>query len=516
MLRLLEQKKKVIFAFVLSAFLLLFTACEFYRILGFHSSNIGMIKGYTVIALLSIAFLTVFYFLVNYRDIKIEKLFLIVTAFGVLLYMIIFSPFTVPDEPTHYLSAYHLSNAFLFKPSQLFSDQLILRKEDYAFYSHLSTKLDRDLYLNIASNFSLFAHGNATVKVTHIMETSAPLGYVASALGITLSRIFHLGAIPSIYVGRFFNAASCIFIGYLAIKRIPYGKAAVLALYSLPMTMHLLASYSYDGTIIAVAVYFIAQFLYIKEKDGVASKKDIILLVLSIALLAPMKLVYLPITFLVLLIPKEKLSISTKTANLIKLLAVLSGIAALLIVQMPNIISRVFSTNVQNYSGEGINYSTSWALSHIKDTVNVFVNTIINKSDFYISTFVGSGLGWFQIGLPMYLYLPFIILMLLCVFRREGEPKPFDFASKLFTVAISLVVCGLVLYSLFVIWTAQGSPIIEGVQGRYFLPTAFLLFLILRNGYITVKPKYDKYIAFMFAFLNYLAVTAAFTRILTC
>jgi len=42
----------------------------------------------------------------------------------------------------------------------------------------------------------------------------------------------------------------------------------------------------------------------------------------------------------------------------------------------------------------------------------------------------------------------------------------------LITLTAILLAVGAVFFSLYVIWTPVGAPVIDGVQGRYFLPIA--------------------------------------------
>ena len=54
----------------------------------------------------------------------------------------------------------------------------------------------------------------------------------------------------------------------------------------------------------------------------------------------------------------------------------------------------------------------------------VLWSTIYDKFEFYLESFVGQGLGWFKIDVPLLSYV-FIIILLLATIKVAGEPEYF-------------------------------------------------------------------------------------------
>jgi uncharacterized membrane protein len=53
-------------------------------------------------------------------------------------------------------------------------------------------------------------------------------------------------------------------------------------------------------------------------------------------------------------------------------------------------------------------------------------------------------------------------------------------------LGIFLLSAGFIFTALYLYWTPAGNPLVLGVQGRYFLPTAPLLLLLLANRKIAL------------------------------
>ena len=80
-------------------------------------------------------------------------------------------------------------------------------------------------------------------------------------MGITLARALGLGSIGLLFLGRLFNLLFYTGMGYLTMRRMPFGKEVVFGVGLLPMTLNLVSSMSYDVMILAMTAYFTAVCL---------------------------------------------------------------------------------------------------------------------------------------------------------------------------------------------------------------------------------------------------------------
>lgn len=491
-----EKKKQYLIYALFVAVCFVQTAYSFFFV---KQRNAAMCRYVLAAGAGLLVIVTVAYFFAVIKNASAEKMLLFgIIALG-LFYTALFPQITVPDEQAHFRAAYKISNCLLFRFKNP-NGMLEVRKEDLAVFDDMVSKVTPSKYRFVLDNFTFFAtkKGYGTAAP---FDVNCFTGYIFSALGITVGRIFNLGVIPTFYLGRIFNLAAYTVFTYIAVKRIPTGKAAIVIISLLPMSIHLAGSYSYDGPVIAYAILFVSQVMYISKKDGKATKSDIIFCTVFGMLLAPTKVVYFPLLALAIAIPSEKISEKKRTAWLVKIGIIAVGMAFMLALQLANIKATMPSERVVDWADKEKGYTLGWAFGNIKETIFIYLRTLIQKGDWYFTTMVGSSLGWFQIEIPLYMYMPFVILFFAAAIRRNKDELVFTAAEKVIVLCLVVFSAVLVFTSMFFAWTPMSSNIILGVQGRYFIPLLVPLVFVVGSRTITAEKRLDRYIiacAFLF------------------
>lgn len=503
----LEKSKKILVLAIMAIFMLMFIWFQYETLCkrSFSSfDSVGVARKFLVIAIFAVIAVFLSYFWIDKNRKNIDKIYLVSVLVLSIAYMFIFLPHVVPDEPHHYFQAFGLSNYFTFNFEQAKTDYAVIRQSDADWYNSIfSAQQNADYFYNIKESFSFFSKNNdLTVFEAYTVtgNSNAPFGYIFSALGIALARLFRFSPIITFYFGRIFNIVAYALMTWWAIKRIPYGKMAIFVISTLPMSLHLIASYSYDSQIIAFVMMFVAQVLYMREKDGFVTIKDIVVCFLFAMLVAPSKLVYLPVILLVFIIPKEKFNFSSKKVFLIKTGIVFVSFIFLLLLQIKGFESSATSTELW-WANEPTR-SLSWVLKNPIETLKIYVRTLFVRGEFYFNTLVGSHLGWFQISIPTYAYIPFYFFIIYAFMARDNEICHINFANKLWIFILSILSVVLIFSSLFLAWTPISYDTIAGVQGRYFIPLLIVAFLIIRNKFVTVNHNADKYAVFAVIYWN--------------
>lgn len=117
-------------------------------------------------------------------------------------------------------------------------------------------------------------------------------------------------------LGRTANLIVFALLAALAVKAAPFGRRVFAAAALLPMTLHLAASFSRDSLLLGLAFAFTALCMQaiFGCKDGTVLPVRLWLpLAVFGILLAPAKLVYLPLAALFLLIPNSRFGQSAAT-----------------------------------------------------------------------------------------------------------------------------------------------------------------------------------------------------------
>ena len=82
---------------------------------------------------------------------------------------------------------------------------------------------------------------------------------------------------------------------------------------------------------------------------------------------------------------------------------------------------------------------------------------------------------------------------------------------------VSLALCfGTVFATLLIMlmsWTPLDSPVVEGVQGRYFLPVLPLALLALRDRRITLEQPIERILTGGYCVVNVLVVQSILSRV---
>ena len=449
------------------------------------------IMGFGVISVPIVAFL------IRRKKLSLELLTVLMLAVLGALYTFVFPPNSVPDEPLHYTTAYHISNQMLFK----FDDEqqnMTMRAEDYEFVTKSSIILSDRQYAFVSQNSDLFCSNNQELKTDKGFIKNKTVAYVASAIGITIGRIANFSAFWTYQLGRLFNFLSFLAFVYFAIKLMPFNKVGIAAIAMLPMNLHIMASVSYDVFTVGGVLLLFAYIMNLRYGERKIGLKQLGILAIIIALIIPQKVAYIGVAALVLLLPKEKFE-KPKLHFLFKCLLGVIAVLSIAVLQAHNA-SKLVAENVtydQNVSG----YSLQYVFTHFGEIVKMLFNTICYQTDFYIKTITGY-FGWFQIESPWFIKIPVIMIVVLSFMRKENDVKAEDTLSKLYSLVLFIAVFIIIELLLLLDHTTMGSSIIEGVQGRYFIPALPLLLLVIRNNMIKVSEKTDDAVLILMHALN--------------
>lgn len=411
-----------------------------------------------------------------------------------LLYSAVLTPLSIPDEVVHFYSAYEVSNKMMLKKTQK-EGNILVRNED-AEISGLGRDVTRKSYFAAAMGLT---HGEELEGNTWIKEenvAAASYFYLAAAVGISIGRLFHLSVAGVMYLGRFCNSVLFAVLAYLGLKRMPFAKDMYLIAALSPMVLHQSCSLSYDALILGLAFFFTGTALQlIYEKEKIAGK-DMILPAILGMLLAPAKSgAYLPICFLLLLIPKEKFDTKRKyylgIAGTLGAVVLAFGISFIL--HSAGLLQQTAAGNLNIQGGVvAPTYSIGDFFRMPKGTFAIFIRTFLQKGGEIFMTAFGSLMASCNLVMESVWVVAFLGILFLASLKTEGEKEQITIGQRIW---IGLLVLGsvfLVALGMFIGWTPRGNDVIMGIQGRYFLPVLPLLLFLLRNDTLIWKKNHDR------------------------
>lgn len=446
----------------------------------------------------------------------LRKTFLIFFFSIGIMNQLVFPVYTVPDEGTHYLKAYSISNQMFGIEDQ--DHTLTMRQCDCELFEkanaydnvyNKTVKQYRKYWTALAHEKKVTSGGTIVIQ-TQILKAPGFL-YAGSAAGISLGRILHLGPIRTFLLVRMINLLIAGLVIFAAIM-LNESFGMILFLVSLfPITMQQLASVSYDSFLLSFLFLAISiiDLLYRHQEH---SRKNlilwIILIVIGLLFLKIKSGAYLPI----FLIPFFLLIYRFfKKKGWMKYFWIGLAAAALLIAVAAIVFIQHGMQEIPDYKTvEWLDNRTltqyNWAyFARNFDQVPVFIYNTFNKfSSYYLESMISNHFRWNNTDVPSILSYGLALIFVLISMEIEARySKKMTFTVTFVILMNAILICAAMLFG----WTTYGARYIEGVQGRYFIPLLPLAAIPLSALPARHKEKYFSRMAaeviVIFSYLTY-------------
>ena len=485
---------------ILTAILFCFNICMIFFKLHGHGYSLLSRRALFVYSFLIIITALIIFILYKAKtnSWKIEKIFIVVAAILGPFYVLAIPVGGIPDEPAHFWRSYELSEGHLFPEINTGEETGIHIPDNLRATISYEYSVKDNGYLNTLNNINIQPSSNYVVE--HIpAEDYAPFNYIPQVVGVWIGKIFHLSLILTFYLCRFLNLALCIFVFYLCVKYSPLLKKVIFLVAFFPMTMHLFASVSADGSIICAGTALITFVLYSQNNPHQKFNIKKFLLLLAIcAVLTITKPVYAPLCLALFWLPKEQFS-----SNKRRILTILSlGILVITLL----LIKVALTQSGQSKPGVDTSTQISFILSNPLAYLATFIKNAILAPEQFIDGVLGRQLEWFSVNL---FAPPIITLFLFFAFLCAEQETHISRSFRLFTLGAFSSIVLLVFTALYISWTPPAASIIEGVQGRYFLPILLLIPLFCQPSKKVSKRSFRHQIVKN----NYLFIFTALTSI---
>ena len=422
-------------------------------------------------------------------------------VFG-LAFILVTPPFEAPDEPNHFYRAYLIAGGQLNAerraadaggviPASLVRtvDAVI---DDIPFQPENKQDLE-----NVRKTFS-FSLNPEDARFVSFRDTAkySFVPYVPQVLGVFLGKALGLPPIWLMYLGRFTNLLVATLMIGGAIRLTPLFKGGFFLIGLMPMSIYLLASLSPDAPTTSLAFVLIALLLRIAYHPDVRlNVANLTALLGIIALLAACKNAYFLLAFLFFLIPVRKAA-SPRSYLLAGLLAVTTSVSSFL--AWTQVAANVY---VPFYRGgfESFRAAEQFILQHPLPYARMLAQNLLDWALFYIHSFVGI-LGWLDTRLPVLFVVLYLGVLVAVAIFEGGKEVAVETWQKLIILAIVAGTVALILTSQFVTWTGSNAWKISALQGRYFIPIAPLVFLLLYNTRFTWRLARERVHRLLIAF----------------
>lgn len=403
----------------------------------------------------------------------VERLFLIfLGTFGALMIVLI-PPGAGYDEEDHLVRVWELSK-FSFLPGEMSPQEmqypLVFR--DFAYRQQGSTGVIEAGFWQKYTRASLYQDGIVRREID-TKSVYSPALLLPQALAMRfLARSADTPALFLFYACRFAGLLSYLLLAWMAIRLLPFGKWILMVLVLAPMSLFQAATVSPDAISNGIGFLFIAGSLRIAEQKTIA-RKEVAALISLVLLLFLAKLNLLPLVLLpFLLMPPSRFT------GKLSYLALLASTVILFTIEIAgwNLIAAGRS-NPLLANGADPGAQLIYILNHPLSFLLTIFRDIFTNGWTYLE-------GWIN-GYGYYFWTPPALVSLLFVLSLGAalltDSSPGRLLKKYWPAFAIVLVAGY-LASIapgYLTFTPVGSIQILGVQGRYFIPLALLLFLAL-------------------------------------
>lgn len=394
------------------------------------------------------------------------------------------------DEEIHFAQAFWLSNyRSPVHVSPAIANEFIAGVDTWPYNQPGTLEEQRDFnaYLDQAGNYK-----TGEILWSTDLNKTIFTGYTGMAVMLKIGQLFHIPFSFLFKLGRLGNLFVYCIVLYFAIKKIPVGKGIMAFLGMMPEPMMLAGVYSYDPTVTAFLYLSLAYIIWaILEPEQKLSWKEYGIICLSFFWGCRIKAVYAPLLLIGLLIPASHYR-SKKERQLMRtgFLLMVAGLMASFV--LPVLISPAETGDIRgNATSEA--GQMAYVLGQPLSYAWILICNIVRTLSSYL--FGEGALGTLghqgTVAFPWLLYTGSVAVILTngqssCGKRLSGKQKLW--ISLFIGAAVVLI-----WTSMYLVFTTPGNTYIEGVQGRYYLPFLFLIWLVLNPKCLIIHLKNADY-----------------------
>ena len=497
-----DKLKKICFKnhynLIISVFIIVFFIINLYDLKYKLKDTINNTKYYIFFSVISIFLYIIFLFLNKITSKKIEnkiqRVFLIVALVFGSIFLVLSPLFTGSDEHNHYYRIYEITDGVLVTPTdKLVGSQMPESLQNtFEIASGNNTKIK---YRDIKKMKKIKLKKDSTKQYGDLWTNSynntalySPIQYLPQVIGFMIGKIFNLGPLFIGILGRIFNLIFYVLIGYFCLKILPKSKLFYFFILISPNMLQCATTLSADAFTNGIFLLIISIFLNFYDRENIIKRSEEMLLFVLCVFISLCKIVYLPIVLLLLIINKNKFEKGKKEKIIFNAITIFCSIVVSLL--WIKCTKGVFAIEYDKAE-----LQKQFIIHNLFEYALILIRTFsFNIVKYVECLFVGTTMYHSQLEMPILISFIYIAIVLISLIKEKDENK-FKIIHKTLVVSIGIAIIGLISTAIYIQCTAQyisvGNNIIQGIQGRYFIPVIFLIPFIIKpmNRKINIDEK---------------------------
>lgn len=304
----------------------------------------------------------------------------------------------------------------------------------------------------------------------------SPLAYAPSVAGIKMGMALNLNLGHTLLLARLFSFVVfllCVGYSLYALRKSQF-KWMVMTVALLPLVTFQATLITADSFLLSLAILFSALILKGLQGGQNLSLADKTLLYLSVVLIPITKPTYFPLVFLVLILPRQQWDSYKKywiwTGSALGISMIGFVVWSLLTTDVAASNGLVRGDLFWNYGDADV--QKKFMMHHPFGYIHVLFDSMLYVSKIYAENFFG-WLGFTYLPIPgLALVAGYLSLGLSVLVAGKAKLAKYSSLAVLGSVAATAL---LIFTTLYAYYTVPRNSVVEGVQGRYFLPVTVLL-----------------------------------------
>ena len=423
---------------------------------------------------------------------KIEYGFLIISLVCGIIFVVAIPTNKVGwDEETHFKRAYELA---IYPGEENLTEQIEgqFRADtpyNYPFYQPGSYEEKRQLD-SVLDNY--YENKKGTVLVKGEFLNIYNIGLIPHACAIKMARYMGMSFHIMYLAGRMAGLLLYIITMFWAIKIIPTGKRMLLFIALTPTSIFLATTYTYDTMVFGFVSVFIALIMreWI-EREGCINARNIVTGNAIFLIGCLPKAIYAPLALIPLLLQGDRYKNKKQ-----KMIARVSSVIVFHLLFSSFFVPQLLNPeSAGDPRGEGVNSPAQTALILHKPVTYICVamkNIFRTLPDYMFGTDSFRLLG--HLGEAKFMYLvPIMAVFLLLTDFEWDKMKKINIRDRICIFVLCMMSIGLIWTALYISFTKVGVTKIEGVQGRYYRPLLWIIYLVFSSKYVQVNISTKRY-----------------------
>ena len=384
-------------------------------------------------------------------------------------------PFQVPDEAAHYYRAWSVAEVELIGGE----GRIVVIPENVAALPGALGSLVVDWSGNqysVDKALDLLWEP-ISADQREEMSTAAgygPIGYLPQVVGIDVARVLGRSPLLGFYLARLANLLASALLVFFAVRLVPFGKGLIALVGLLPMFVFQAASLSPDGLALSGMLLFLALVLRMAGREALTTL-ELVLMVSAAALLLNAKAGSVALVLLVFMLRPGQVG-GVRRYALWTGGAVLAsvGVAGAIMAAAPAVPPAYLASIALGRVDPAA--QLDYMVSHPWGFAKVLYRTFDAQAVALTQAAYGL-LGWLTVRLPAVgLYGMGVAAILLLGVREE---IPTTRRQRLVMGGVALAYTVAVCAAAYRGWSVLRAPVVDGLQGRYFIPVlALALFTV--------------------------------------